>query len=412
MAMHEGGGISSPGYSGGNANKNNTLVSALTLPSVSDQVDSTFNLGSAKAPCLMNLLLNQLADFQQGITSPVCLHYAWDDSTILSAYNSLPLPTEDVSEAKKEAAKFEDQVKDAGHKDHVHEEEKYSVKETLCSLGFQKTLFLVNCLMLEEPVLLIIAPGSEQLLVHVATALLRLLRPMQWQHLYLPLMHSTLYPQFRTLIEHHEAFLVGSYHQILDAEVEAHRAVSSKLSFDKDIDPFCLPRLSHVTIADLNSGRIKPSSNMTFAHLCTVFDPHAFDIPVGDAGITAPLFFPEAANNPYFKPEELSGWTHQRLRQLREQENDLDESHVSPVYRKHHSIEKISVQQTSSRNLFDLYSDNKFMLSSSFMSEDASVSTDSQPPPVNTVHMTPPIPARYRSYVYERIFAVLFGMSL
>ena len=388
-------------------NKSNTMVSALTMPSVGDHLDNTFQFGKVN-PSLC-LLLRGLLDNQQSVTSAICPHYSWGDASVLSALSSLPLPSEDLAEVKKESIKFEDKMKEAGRKTRVHEEEKYSVNIALCSLGLQKLLFLLNCLMLEEPVLLLIAPGSEQLLVHVATALLRLLRPLQWQHLYIPLMHSTMYPQFRTLIEHHEPFFVGSYHQVLGAEVEAHRAISSKPSFDKDVDPFCLPRLSHVSIVDVNSGRVKPSSSMVYAHMCTVFDPHAYGISVTDS--SAPLFFPEAANNPYFKPDQLPIWAIQREQQLCEQENDLDKYSMATPYRKHHSIEKVSTKHPSERNLFDIYA-RRGAQSASFMSMDSSISEPSAANIIKRVHMKTPIPARYRAHVYERLYAVLSSVDL
>ena len=385
-------------------NKSSTMLSALTTVTDIGGGDNSFAF-------LLDGLFNVLHNF----TSPVSPQYHWSTESILSAFNSLPLPTEDIFEVKFNSAKSSvgADMKDIKDKAIVHEEEKYSVYEALCSLGLQRTLFLLNALMLEEPVLLVIAPGSEQLLVHVATALLRLLRPLQWQHLYLPLMQSTMYPQFRSLIENKECFLVGTYHYVLDIEVEAHRSITSKILSDKVIDPFCLPRLSHVTIVDLNSGRIKPSTNLVFAHLCTVFDPVAYDVPAGDASTAWASFFPEAANNPYFSPEQLSEWALKRESQLRLQEADIEEIPTDAKA----NPKQYHVKAKSDLNLFDLYAKSRALSSSSAFSQSSLVSEeisvrDSVSFSGQDSYMKPPIPVRYRSHIFERLSAIIQSFSI
>ena len=121
--------------------------------------------------------------------------------------------------------------------------------------------------------LIIASSGNEDALVRVCTALLRLLRPLKWQHLYIPIMHSSFYAAFRTFLRQHRPFLVGTYHNIVATNVTSILPLAA-------VNPINYPSYSNgddrhlleVTVLDLDTGIIKPGRRMAFAAACILDD--------------------------------------------------------------------------------------------------------------------------------------------
>ena len=63
-----------------------------------------------------------------------------------------------------------------------------------------------------------ISPGGEEDLVHVHTALLRLLRPFQWQYTHIPLVHAGTGALLRHAIASKTPFLIGTYASVLEVK--------------------------------------------------------------------------------------------------------------------------------------------------------------------------------------------------
>lgn len=63
--------------------------------------------------------------------------------------------------------------------------------------------------------------------------MLRLLRPLGWQHLYLPLMHTSMYPILATVLRNHEPFFISTYREVVNPISFSYfsMARSSKISF-------------------------------------------------------------------------------------------------------------------------------------------------------------------------------------
>ena len=57
-------------------------------------------------------------------------------------------------------------------------------------------------------------PGCEQNILHVFTALLRLLKPLRWQHLYIPILQSTMHSIFKIAVKSREPFLIGAFSNV------------------------------------------------------------------------------------------------------------------------------------------------------------------------------------------------------
>jgi hypothetical protein len=51
-------------------------------------------------------------------------------------------------------------------------------------------------------------------MAHVTTAMLRLLRPLGWQHLYIPLMHASMFPILAAVLRNHEPFFISTYREV------------------------------------------------------------------------------------------------------------------------------------------------------------------------------------------------------
>jgi hypothetical protein len=102
-------------------------------------------------------------------------------------------------------------------KDQKSKSNKYDphISFALGILGLQNILFLLNALMMEESILIVGSPGYEQNIFHISTALLRLLRPLCWQHLYLPFMQSTMQSIFKISLKSREPFLIGTFYDVL-----------------------------------------------------------------------------------------------------------------------------------------------------------------------------------------------------
>ncbi|KAG5186188.1 hypothetical protein JKP88DRAFT_310417 [Tribonema minus] len=97
----------------------------------------------------------------------------------------------------------------------------------------QFALFLVTALLLEQPVLLVASPGSEEDMMHIETALLRLLRPFEWQYMSVPLCHQGSAHVLRHAVESKEPFLIGTYPSVLEALCPAGLRVPASVSDDR-----------------------------------------------------------------------------------------------------------------------------------------------------------------------------------
>jgi hypothetical protein len=171
-------------------------------------------------------------------------------------------------------------------------------------LGYKYVLFLVNALLLEQPVLLVASPGHEEALLFCATALLRLLRPLQWQHIYIPLVHCSMRAMLRAVVNAKVPFLMGGYHDILDSLMA--NAHAPGLAADRDIIAFGDARarstlfktisyqaLAHVTIVDLDAGIIIPGAGLKYAAATTMSSAPVPDI---DRGIVDYILEQQHAN--------------------------------------------------------------------------------------------------------------------
>ncbi|CAM9114977.1 unnamed protein product, partial [Ectocarpus sp. 4 AP-2014] len=174
------------------------------------------------------------------------------------------------------------------------------------SLSPRFALFLVSALMLEQPVLLVAAPGSNELLMHAASGLLRLLRPLQWQHLYIPLLPMSCRHVLKHAVDAKEPFLIGTCTTVLESfSRPGHAYTANSTAFggggggrgDGNLTPppndaqnssggggsstippaalYHAHALSeggqrHITIADLSQGVIHPSKMLELAAACTI----------------------------------------------------------------------------------------------------------------------------------------------
>ena len=86
-------------------------------------------------------------------------------------------------------------------------------------LGPQRTLFIVTALLLEQPVLVLAPSGSEEILMYAMTGLLRLIRPIQWQHRFVPLLHMSAAPVLSAAISSGEPFLMGTTPRTADEAI-------------------------------------------------------------------------------------------------------------------------------------------------------------------------------------------------
>lgn len=108
-------------------------------------------------------------------------------------------------------------------------------------------------------------------MLQICTALLRLLRPLKWQYLYIPIMHSSFYATFRTFLRQHRPFLVGAYHNIVGASSTCNSILPLA-----SVNPINYPSYSNgddrhlidVTVLDLDTGVVKPGRRMSFAAAC------------------------------------------------------------------------------------------------------------------------------------------------
>jgi hypothetical protein len=145
------------------------------------------------------------------------------DGRLISALADLPLACEDL---------YLDGVAYGSSGGSSSSRDDQSMRELFLLLGYQNILLVWTALMLEEVglslplplpsplttglqcVLVVGNPGSEQQLAHVTTAMLRLLRPLGWQHLYIPLMHASMSPVLAAVLRNHEPFFISTYREV------------------------------------------------------------------------------------------------------------------------------------------------------------------------------------------------------
>jgi len=167
-------------------------------------------------------------------------------------------------------------------------------------LGYQHILFLLNTLLLEQPLLVLVSPGSEEELCLALVALLRLIRPFKWQYPFLPLSHLSSFHILLSLISQKIPFISGAYHSTIEAILPstpqskkgAIKAIRKRtltqeqnhvdsspenvkeeyLEFEEDL----MLRIrqcslfDHVVVVDLDVGVVKRSNKLQFAASATM----------------------------------------------------------------------------------------------------------------------------------------------
>ncbi len=159
-------------------------------------------------------------------------------------------------------------------------------------LSPQFTLFLVTALLLEQPVLMVAKPGEESILAHVSAGLLRLLRPLQWQYTHISVCPFSSLHVLLHCIESKQPFLIGVHTSILDYICHLKRgcgcychkgrgeSVGSSIGSERGssihytscnktqptfTDCMSVVDMNHVTIVDLDSGIVTPSTDLKYA---------------------------------------------------------------------------------------------------------------------------------------------------
>jgi hypothetical protein len=135
---------------------------------------------------------------------------------VSEALVTLPRPQDEPLMTLLELDGRGEQIALKGEKKEQKAKSKYdhNISFALGTLGLQNLLFLVNALMMEESILIVGPPGYEHNIFHICTALLRLLRPLCWQHLYLPFMQSTMQSIFKISLKSREPFLIGTFYEV------------------------------------------------------------------------------------------------------------------------------------------------------------------------------------------------------
>jgi hypothetical protein len=186
----------------------------LTLTSTS----SMNTLSSAGLPDGKEELFFALSgvDGRQTITEIQPLFFQPSDIAVSDALASLPLPRDEPLTSLNEfdLDQNSSEVKVEKKDDKPKSKSDHSIASSLRILGLQNLLFLVNALVMEESILVVGPPGSEQNIFHICTALLRLIRPLCWQHLYLPFMQSTMQSIFKLSLKSREPFLIGTFYEV------------------------------------------------------------------------------------------------------------------------------------------------------------------------------------------------------
>ncbi len=169
-------------------------------------------------------------------------------------------------------------------------------------LSPQFTLFLVTALLLEQPVLMVAKPGRERIMANVGTGLLRLLRPLQWQHTHISLCPLSLLHVLIHCINSKQPFLIGVHPSTLDpicplrcydcgsrskdrgesvgSHIGGERGSSSNIhhhtSCNKTL-PTSVIDMNHITIVDLDNGIVTPSTVLKYAAATTCHQNFAPD---------------------------------------------------------------------------------------------------------------------------------------
>jgi hypothetical protein len=97
--------------------------------------------------------------------------------------------------------------------------------------------------------------------MRIQTGLLKLIRPLKWQHVYIPYLLTSCADIFHTIVKRQQPFVIGAYMDILCSGEH-----SSILSHDYDIN------LSNVTIVDIDRCVIKPGKRVAFAAACMMHE--------------------------------------------------------------------------------------------------------------------------------------------
>ncbi len=179
-------------------------------------------------------------------------------------------------------------------------DDSYSI--TVDVLSPQFTLFLVTALLLEQPVLMVAKPGGERIMANVGAGLLRLLRPLQWQHTHISLCPLSLLHVLIHCINSKQPFLIGVHPSTLDpicplrcydggsrskdlgesvgSHIGGERGSSSNIhhhtSCNKTL-PTSVIDMNHITIVDLDNGIVTPSTVLKYAAATTCHQNFAPD---------------------------------------------------------------------------------------------------------------------------------------
>jgi hypothetical protein len=180
------------------------------------------------------------------------------------------------------------------HLDEDYTAQDLAVAALVDRLSAQLTLFLVTALLLEQPVLLVASPGSEELLMQASAGLLHLVRPLHWQHAHVAVLHEGSSHILRHAIRSKVPFLIGTYVSVAErvcpavlknapsappaVRSSARRATTGALlegalgvNFEEATD------VTHITIVDLDRGIVHPSRVLEYAAATTMNASYAPD---------------------------------------------------------------------------------------------------------------------------------------
>jgi len=155
---------------------------------------------------------------------------------------------------------------------------------------FPTYLSCISFLFVAQPLILLAAPGDENILVQCATALLLLCRPLVWQYLYLPIVSEGVLTLLNRLVNEQKPFLVGMYHYSLKSLIRSQlkmNIINEASLHEDDLENMIaeVPQrsyLSRITVLDLDAGVVIPGSQMKFAGRCLLtnfIDPDLYSQP-------------------------------------------------------------------------------------------------------------------------------------